>query len=470
MGTALSKKEEAFRAFALNGPIGKVIVSVCAPLALYHSLNQLFKILDAMMAAHISPSAVSAVSYLSQINLALSALGSGLAVGASIKISEAYGAGDMELVKQRVSTLFALCAGLGGLLLLILVPCAVPFLRMMKTPEAFIHDGSRYFILDLFGLVITFFNNIYMAIQRARGASGKILYLNMGAIGVKLGLTAWFVYGLGGGIDMIAVATILSQGLLFTVGMADLGRKGSAFAFSLRSVSIRGTVVAPMVGLAFPVMVEKIAFSMGKVVVNSMSTVYGALTVGALGISNNIGGITTTPQDGVQEGGAAVISQNLGGGRPERALSAFWWMLAVNVGIGTVIVSLVLLALTPISFFFAGDEPAFAEMIRQIYRYEALGAVPLGVNAAVQGLLYGFGKTKLTLFINFCRVFVFRIPVLWALQQFTSLGSVSVGIVMGVSNLSVGLLSLCIGLYEVWKIRRAYGLSARVRRRAVSAG
>ena len=165
-----------------------------------------------------------------------------------------------------------------------------------------------------------------------------------------------------------------------------------------------------------------------------------------------------------------MISQNLGGGRPERALSAFWWMLAVNVGIGTVIVSLVLLALTPISFFFAGDEPAFAEMIRQIYRYEALGAVPLGVNAAVQGLLYGFGKTKLTLFINFCRVFVFRIPVLWALQQFTSLGSVSVGIVMGVSNLSVGLLSLCIGLYEVWKIRRAYGLSARVRRRAVSAG
>lgn len=468
--TTLSKKEEAFRQFALNGAMGKVIFSVCAPLALYHSLNQLFKILDAMMAAHISPSAVSAVSYLSQINLALSALGSGLAVGASVKISEAYGAGDIKLVKERVSTLFALCAGLGGLLLLILVPCAVPFLRMMKTPEAFILEGSVYFILDLFGLVITFFNNIYMAIQRARGASRKILYLNMGVIAVKLGLTAWFIYGLGGGINMIAIATILSQGLLFVAGMIDLDRKDSAFGFSLTAVSIKRRVVAPMVSLAFPVMVEKIAFSMGKVVVNSMSTVYGALTVGALGISNTIGGITTTPQDGIQEGGAAVISQNLGGGRPDRALSAFWWMLAVNIGMGAAIVSLVLLFLTPISRFFAGDEDGFAQMIRQIYGFEALGAVPLGVNAAVQGLLYGFGKTRITLFINFCRVFVFRIPLLWALQHFTALGSESVGIVMGVSNLSIGVLSLTIGLYEVWKIRREYGLTARKERRAAFMG
>lgn len=470
MDATLSKKEEAFRRFALNGPMGKVIFTVCAPLALYHSLNQAFKILDAMMAAHISPLAVSAVSYLSQIDLALSALGSGLAVGASIKVSEAYGAGDMELVKRRISTLFALCAGLGGLLLLLLVPGAVPFLRMMKTPEEFIAEGSVYFILDLFGLVITFFNHIYMAIARAKGDSSKILYLNIGVILAKLSLTAWFVYGCGGGIDMIAVATILSQGLLFAAGMIDLNRKGSAFGFSLRVVSVERTVVEPMVLLALPVMVEKIAFSMGKVVVNSMSTVYGALTVGALGISNNIGGITTTPQDGIQEGGAAVISQNLGGGKPERALAAFWWMLAVNVGLGAAIVSLVLLFLTQIAHFFAGDEAEFAEMIRQIYCFEALGAVPLGVNAAVQGLLYGFGKTKLTLFVNFCRVFVFRIPLLWALQRFTALGSESVGIVMGVSNLSIGILSLTIGLYEVRKIRREYGLTVRKGRLAAFMG
>lgn len=460
MNTTLSKREEEFLNFSLNGAMGRVIFHVCTPLALYQSLTQLFKILDSMMAAHISPSAVSTVSYLAQINLALSALGSGLAVGAGIKISEAYGANDWELVKRRVSTLFALCAIMGGLLLLILVPLTIPFLRLMKTPEEFIIEGSAYFVLELLGLVITFFNNVYIAIERARGNSSRILFLNIAVIAAKLGLTAWFIYGCNGGINMIAAATILSQGLLLTAGLINLNRKDSAFSFSLHAVSFQKNVTGPMIVLSIPVMTEKIAFALGKVVINSMSVVYGALTVGALGISNNIGGITTTPQNGVQEGGAAIISQNLGGGKPERALSAFWWMLAVNIGIGIVFMSVTLLFLEQISRFFAGNETEFAEMIKEIYRFEALGAIPLGINAAVQGLLYGFGKTKITLFINFCRVFVFRIPVLWALQRFTSLGNVSAGIVMGVSNISIGILSLGIGIYEIHKIRRQIAKSA----------
>ncbi|MFR4440243.1 MAG: MATE family efflux transporter, partial [Hungatella sp.] len=67
-----------------------------------------------------------------------------------------------------------------------------------------------------------------------------------------------------------------------------------------------------MIRLSIPVIIEKMAFSFGKVVVNSMSTIYSALTVGALGVSNNIGGFTTNPQNGYQEGAAAIISQNLG--------------------------------------------------------------------------------------------------------------------------------------------------------------
>ncbi len=458
MQASLSKKDEKFREFSLNGPMGKVVLHVGIPLALYQSLNQLFKILDSLMAAHISASTVSAVSYLSQINLMLSALGGGLAVGASIKVSQAYGAGDFELVKRRVSTLFAMCALLGGGLLLILVPFTPQFLRLMNTPEEFITEGSTYFILELFALVIIFFNNVYIAIERARGNSRRILYLNMAVIVVKFCLTAWFVYGLNGDINMISIATILSQLVMFGAAIINLNQGDNAFGFSLKAISFKGEVIKPMIRLSFPVIVEKAAFAMGKVVVNSMSTVYGSLTVGALGISNNIGGITTTPQNGFQEGGSAIISQNLGAEKPKRAFSAFKWTLVINIGIGAVFMSLSLLFLPLMSRFFAGDNVEFAEMISEIYRLEALGAIPLGVNAAVLGLLYGFGKTKITLFMNFCRVFVFRVPVLWALQQFTTLGNVSAGIVMAVSNIATGTLAAVIALIEVRKICREYNI------------
>ena len=93
MQAFLSKKDEKFREISLNGPMGSVILQMGLPLALYQSLNQLFKIFDSMMASHISPSTVSAVSYLSQINLMLSALGGGLAAGAASRPARPTGRG-----------------------------------------------------------------------------------------------------------------------------------------------------------------------------------------------------------------------------------------------------------------------------------------------------------------------------------------------------------------------------------------
>ena len=456
MQADLSKKDEQFREFSLNGPMWRVVLYVGFPLALYESLNQLFKILDTMMASHIGASAVSAVAYLSQINMMISAVGTGLAVGASIKVSQAYGAGDFMLVKKRVSTMFAMCGALGIAILLVLVPFTPEFLRLMNTPEEFIADGSTYFRLELFGMVITFFNNVYIAIERARGNSKRILILNTAVIVVKLGLTAWFVYGLDGGINMISCATIISQSFLLLAACINMNQKGNAFGFSLRAISIKKEVICPMLTLSFPVIVERIAFAVGKVIVNSMSTVYGSWTVGALGISNNIGGITTNPQNGFQEGGSSIISQNLGAGRPKRALLAFRWVLYIDMLIGLVIMTASLLCLNQLAGLFAGDNAEFAEMIKQIYRFEAVGAIPLGVNAAVMALLYGFGQTRVTLVMNFCRVFLFRVPVLWALQQFTDLGNVSAGIVMAVSNVASGVLAAVVGVIEIRRICNTY--------------
>jgi putative MATE family efflux protein len=455
----LSAKDEKFRNFALNDNIWKIVLYVGAPLALYQSLNQLFKIFDAMMAAHISANSVSAVAYLSQINMTLSALGGGLAIGSSLKISEAYGAGDFELVKKRVSSLFAMCGILGAVILLILIPAAPQFLKLARTPESFISEGTQYFRLELVGMVISFFNNVYMSIERARGNSKRILQLNMGVIAVKLSLTALFVYVLHGGINMISIATIISQCLLLAAAMVNLNQKDNAFGFSIRSISLKAVVTKPMIVLSIPVMIEKVAFSFGKVIINSMSTIYNALTVGALGISNNIGGITTMPQMGFQEGGSAIISQSMGAGKPKRAIKAFGCILLINIMLGAVLMSLSLLFLKQISGLFAGDDVEFGNMIASIYRYEAYGAIPLGINSSVLALLYGFGKTKITLTINFCRVFIFRVPILWLLQNFTNLGSVSLGLVMAISNTATGLMALIIGIIEIRRICRQYHIS-----------
>lgn len=454
----LTEKDKKFRDFALNGNLWKVIFYVCIPLSIFQLINHLFNILDTMMASHVSAIAVSAVAYLSQVQNMISAVGTGLAVGSTLKISEAYGAGDYTLVKKRLSSLITICAGI-SLVVLVMMPFTPVLLRLMGTPADFIDIGTKYFVITLFSTVLSFFNNVYIAIERSRGNSKRILRLNMFVIALKLSITAFFIYGLHADITMIAVASVISQAFLFIMAIKNICIGNNAFTFSIHSISMKRRVVAPMINLSFPVIVEKVAFAMGKTVINSMSKNYGPITVGALGISNNINGITTQMQNGFQDGGSSIISQNRGAGNNKRALETFWKLVIINGLIGLAGYILLNVFIDPITYLFAnsadGFNPEFQQTIIHVFRYDSFGScVPLGINSAVMALLFGFGKTKLTLLCNFCRVFVFRIPILWALQNFTTLGSESVGIVMGASNILTAMLSCTVAIFVIRDIRK----------------
>ena len=452
----LTGRDERFLERSLNGPMLRVILYIGTPLALYQGLNMLFMVLDTMMASHISKESVSAVAYLSQLNLMLSAVGGGLAVGAGIQISRAYGEGNFTLVRKRVSSLYVICLAVGLTMLLAILPFTNGFLRLAGTPDELIAVGARYFAVELIGLVVKFLNNVYIAVERARGNSQRIMYLNFLVIAVKLSLTAVFVYILHSGLVMIAVASLASQAVMLVFAVKNSLAGDGAFSFSKDAVRMDRETTKPMITQSIPVITEKALFAFGKTVVNSMSTVYGATMVGALGVANNLGGITTNPQNGYQEGASAIISQNFGAGKYRRVLEAFYATVLVNVILGAVISGLELWQLDLLAGLFDSGSAAFHEQIALVYRYEALGAVPLGVNAAVLALLYGLGKTKLTLLLNFARVFIFRIPVFWVLQNWTSAGEASVGMVMLISNFSSGVMAAIISVFVIRSFKRKY--------------
>ena len=453
----LSKRDERFLRMSLNDNMWRVILYIGTPLALYYELNQIFAILDTMMASHISEESVSAVAYLSQLSSILGAVGGGLAVGAGIQISRAYGEGDFTLVRRRISSLYFIVFVCGLVILAGILPFVNSFLKLAGTPEELIAVGTTYFRVELFTLVFKFLNNVYIAVERARGNSRRIMSLNFLVIGVKLSLTALFVYVLNGDLMMIAVASLISQITLFAFALKNsFGKGDNAFTFSKAAIRLDRRVTAPMITQSVPVIAEKALFALGKTVINSMCTLYGAIMVGAMGVSNNLGGFTTMPQNGFQEGAAAIISQNFGARRYKRVISAFWVCLVINAILGAVISGIELWQIDLFAGLFDSGSENFHRMIVLVYRYEALAAVPLGINAAVMALLYGLGKTKLTLVLNFIRVFVFRIPVFWFLQNFTNVGEASVGIVMMVSNSSVAVSAVLVAVVVLLRYKRQF--------------
>ena len=454
----LSEKDRKFREYVLGGDMWKVVITVCLPLAAYSGLLHIFKIIDTMMAAHIGTDAVSSIAYISQISFVISAIGGGLAIGAGMKISEAYGAGDYDLVRKRVSSVCFICFVI-SIPVLLLIPFTPQFLRLNGTPEELIEASGQYFAVELVNIAVSFFTTVYIAIERARGNTKLIMWINIVYLVIKSVLTALFVYVLNGTVVMIAAATLAANIAMLVMAAVNMLKKNSIFGFSAKQVSLRKKVIMPVINTSYPAVTEKAAFAYGKLIVNKMSTDYGTSVVGALGVSNNLGGITTQLQNGFQQGGASVISQNIGAGKNDRALDAFRKILVINVVLGVVFMSLTLIFLDPLSSLFAGQDEDFRLLIKEVYGYEALGAVTLGINAAVMALLYGFGYTKLTLVLNVLRVFVFRIPVLWFLQNFTGFGSESVGIVMLVSNVSVGICSAVAAFFVIKRIRKRYGLA-----------
>ncbi len=458
MASNVSKQDESFRQYALNGDPLKVLMTSCAPLALFQALQSIFKILDALMASHIGADAVSAVAALSQITLMITALGSGLAVGGSIKISEAYGRGDYEAVRTRVATVYAMAVAVSLVVAAVLIPFAVPFLRLLQTPEELIVTGVDYFRVEILTLVINFFNTVFIAIERSRGHAKKILKINLVIILVKLALSAFFVYVMEAGLMMIAVATLVGQVVLLVYAVWNMRADEGAFRFSSRNIRMTKETAGPILNLSYPVSAEKVLFAAGKVVVNAMSGLYGGLTVGALGISNNIGGLTTSWHMGFTDGAAPLISQNRGAGKYKRTLQIYFRLLLIQMGIGLVGLVLVGQTLPWLAGIFAQSknqfDPTFRDMIVDIHRWEMLGYITLGINSATLALLLGYGYTKLTMLLNVARVFAYRVPVLWFLQNFTDMGAEAVGVTMMVSNVCVGITAVVVAIPVIRKIHR----------------
>lgn len=454
MEAKVEQRDLEKRELLLSGNILRGVLSVCLPMAAFQLLNEIFRVFDLGITAQIDPNSVSAVSSFNQLSSSFAAVGNGLAIGAGILIAGYYGAGEYKKVKKTVNTTFFLAVAGAALLAVALFLSGRWVLRLVNTPPELIELGLSYYRVVMLNLVFVFVNAVYIAVEKARGNGGRILVVNLLMAVVKLLLSALFVLVFHQGVVMIAVSTLLANLAVTVLGCVSLRDPDSAFGLSLRSIELRSGLPGEIFKVSAPVMAEKFAFSSGKVVVNAVGFDYGTQTVGALGVSNSISALSTMPASTIGDGGAAVIRQNIGNDNKERALRVFGCVFLVDVIWGVFGFLTTWIFLDPILLVFARGDAAFALLIREIFIQEMLSNVFLAVHAAVVALLYAFAYTKLTFVLNFARLFVFRIPVLFLFQRFTDLpGGQVMGLVMMLSNAMTGLFAL---LLAVIVLRREY--------------
>lgn len=452
----VTEKELARRKFILEGNEWKVIFTISLPVVIYNTLSQLFQFVDTLIAASISTNTVSIVSFIGQISSAMQTIGSGLAIGSGIIIARHFGSGDMEMVRRRISSVLCLTIAISLTLALIFIPFSNSFLLLLKIPRELLSDGRIYFIIEVCGISFLFINTIYFSIEKACGNTKAYMWSNLLFSILKTSFNVLFVFKLKGGMIALPSATLLAQFIISVISFSKLLSPKNPFRISIKLCSFEKPFITKLTSLSVPIFLEKFIFAFGKVIVNSMCAFYGATVIGALGVSNRLGGLSTQPPGGFQEGETTVISQNLGNGNLHRALNIFYKVLFINVIFSIICFILTGIFQVPLVTIFAKGDKNFAQSIAKIYYYERLDTILIAINTSVMGLLYGFGKTKIALYLNILRLFVYRIPPLYFFIHCTNLGIEAVGIAMLVSNGFVGLTSGAAAIPLIAKIKKQH--------------
>ena len=456
----VNEKDLRRRDRILNGNLAYAIVSICAPIFLYNLFNSFYAVIDAVVVARIDPTSVSAVAALSQIQHLLSSLGTGVAAGGGIIVARLFGAGDMDDARYHSNQIISISTIIVSILITICLPLAVPIMRISGVSDELIAIGTGYFIVQILTLAFVFYNSVFMAMQKAKGNTKIMFWLNILTMIIKLGLSLLFVWGMDKkDIMWVAIATMIGQAIMFVILLLMMMERDNVFVIRFDELKPSAAVCKRLFAISFPIFLGKFIFSFGKVSVNSMCKAYGPLVVGALGVSNNMNALATTPINSFEEGTSTIISQNLGAGNEKRALKTFNYSFLMASGLGILGYVLIRFLLQDqIIGLYNQNEMAegaaqFLALIKSIHRYDSLSILALAVNSAVLGVLYGYGKTRMTMVLNVSRVFVFRIPVLWYLQTFhKEIGAEAAGLSMGISNICIAIASIvcmCIFLFRI---------------------
>lgn len=195
-----------------QGSIARLLLAFAIPLMLGNLFQQLYNTVDSLIVGNfVGKQALAAVGCTGPIINTLIGLFGGLAAGASVVISQYYGAKDWERLGKAVHTTVMLTLAACLVLTVVGVWATPLMLRLMDTPSDVIQKAAVYLQIYFGGISGLLLYNIGSGILRAVGDSTRPLYFLIFSALMNTGLDLLFVAVLRLGIAGAAIATILSQ-------------------------------------------------------------------------------------------------------------------------------------------------------------------------------------------------------------------------------------------------------------------
>lgn len=304
-----------------EGVIWKQLLGFFFPILLGTLFQTLYNTADAIIVGNIlGKEALAAVGggTSTTINLVIGFF-TGLASGATVIISQHYGAKNEDMVHDAIHNAWAI--GLWGGILISVVGyvTSVPLLKLTKTPEAIMGLATEYMHIYFAGGFIVVMYNIGAGIFRAFGDSKRPLwFLIAGCISnIILDILLVGVFRLG--VAGAAIATVLAQLISLLLVMISLMRRTDCCKLVLRDIRFHGLILKRTLLIGLPSGLQSVLYTVSNLMIVTGINGFGTDTVAAWAAYSKIDTLFWMICGSIGIAATTFVGQNYGAGYIERA-------------------------------------------------------------------------------------------------------------------------------------------------------
>lgn len=242
----------------------------------------------------------------------------GLSSGATVIISQFYGAEHEEDVKKAVHTAFALSIAGGAVIMVLGLLFSGAALRAMNTPEDIMKLSVQYMRIYFLGVIPSLIYNMGSSILRAVGDSKRPLYFLILSCIANILLDIFFVVVLKLGVAGVAIATVLSQVISALMTMAALMRSEDSYRLILKEIRFHSHILHNIIRIGLPAGLQSSMYSISNLIVQSSVNSFGTDTVAAWTAYGKVDGIFWMIIGAYGISITTFAGQNFGAGKYDR--------------------------------------------------------------------------------------------------------------------------------------------------------
>ena len=385
----------------LNGNIKTNLIRFALPLFLGNLFQQLYNAADSLIVGNfLGSAALAAVSSSSPLIFMMIGFFNGVAIGAGVVISRAFGARDDDALEKAVHTDIAFGL-LSGIFLTIFATVFTPsILRLMRTPEDIMPNSISYFRVYSMGILFSLMYNFLMGIMNAVGDSRHPLFYLIISSMTNVILDILFVGGMGYGVGAAAFATIISQALSCILCFIRLMRIDEKYRIKPSKIRITGATLKEIIRFGLPSGIQNSVIGFANTIVQTNINTFSSYAVAGSGAYSRIEGFAFLPITSFSLSLTTFIGQNLGALKYERAKKGALFGILCSIGMAEAI-GIVFFIFAPHFIALFNNTPEVVAYGTRQARIESLFYLFLALSHAISGILRGSGKASVPMVIMF---------------------------------------------------------------------